>query len=227
MLFRSLSSLKNRFYIALPSIREEIIGALRAKDLYSTDPETAKGLMVTGALVIALPFLWLQMTGRIRLFGAPTVLVAGIFISAIIVYFFGRHLSAKTVRGARTRVQCLGFKEFLTRVDGDRIKRMPPDTFERFLPYAMAFGVEQHWAQAFQGIITEPPTWYVGAGYGMGMMWNPLMFCGAMNTFSNSAFQSFSAAPQASSSGSGFGGFGGGDGGFSGGGFGGGGGDAF
>ncbi len=223
----TLSSLKNRFYIALPSIREEIIGALRAKDLYSTDPETAKGLMVTGALVIALPFLWLQMTGRIRLFGAPTVLVAGIFISAIIVYFFGRHLSAKTVRGARTRVQCLGFKEFLTRVDGDRIKRMPPDTFERFLPYAMAFGVEQHWAQAFQGIITEPPTWYVGAGYGMGMMWNPLMFCGAMNTFSNSAFQSFSAAPQASSSGSGFGGFGGGDGGFSGGDFGGGGGDAF
>jgi uncharacterized membrane protein YgcG len=105
---------------------------------------------------------------------------------------------------------------------------MPPDTFERFLPYAMAFGVEQHWAQAFQGIITEPPTWYVGAGYGMGMMWNPLMFCGAMNSFSTSAFQSFSAAPQASSGGSGFGGGGfGGGGGFSGGGFGGGGGDAF
>jgi len=224
----TLSDLKNRFYIALPSIREEILGALQAKNLYSTDPETAKGLMVTGVLVIALPFLWLQMTGHIRLFGAPTVLVAGVAVSALIVYLFGRHLSAKTVSGARARVQCLGFKEFLTRVDGDRIRRMPPDTFERFLPYAMAFGVEQHWAQAFQGIITEPPTWYVGAGYGMGMMWNPLMFCGAMNSFSTSAFQSFSAAPQASSGGSGFGGGGfGGGGGFSGGGFGGGGGDAF
>jgi len=70
------------------------------------------------------------------------------------VFLFGRQLSAKTVRGARTRVECLGFKEFMTRVDGDRIKRMPPDTFERFLPYAMAFGVEQHWAKAFQGLLT-------------------------------------------------------------------------
>ena len=98
-------------------------------------------------------------------------------LTVLIVFLFGRHLSAKTVRGARTRVECLGFKEFMTRVDGDRIKRMPPDTFEKFLPYAMAFGVEQHWAKAFQGLLTEPPSWYVGSGYGIaGMMWTPLMF---------------------------------------------------
>ena len=226
----SLSSLKNRFYVALPSIREEILGALKAKDLYSTDPESAKGLALVGVLVIALPFLWLQLTGAIRLGNSPLVLGVGIALTALIVYLFGHHLAAKTVRGARTRIECLGFKEFMTRVDGDRIKRMPPDTFEKFLPYAMAFGVEQHWAKAFQGLITEPPSWYVGSGYGTpGMMWTPLMFTNSMSTFSTSAFQSFSAAPQASSSGSGFGdggGFGGG-GGFSGGGFGGGGGDAF
>jgi uncharacterized membrane protein len=226
----SLSSLKNRFYVALPSIREEIMGALKAKDLYSTDPESAKGLALVGILIIALPFLWLQLTGAIRLGNSPLVLGVGIALTALIVYLFGHHLAAKTVRGARTRVECLGFKEFMTRVDGDRIKRMPPDTFEKFLPYAMAFGVEQYWAKAFQGLITEPPSWYVGSGYGTpGMMWTPLMFTNSMSSFSTSAFQSFSAAPQASSSGSGFGsggGFGGG-GGFSGGGFGGGGGDAF
>jgi len=226
----TLSSLKNRFYIALPSIREEIMGALKAKDLYSTDPESAKGLALVGVLVIALPFLWLQLTGHIRLSNSPTTLLVGIVLSALFVYLFGHHLAAKTVRGARVRVQCLGFKEFMTRVDGDRIKRMPPDTFEKFLPYAMAFGVEQHWAKAFQGIITDPPSWYVGSGYGTpGMMWTPLLFTNSMNSFSTSAYQSFAAAPRASSSGSGFGdgGSSGGGGGFSGGGFGGGGGDAF
>ena len=94
----------------------------------------------------------------------------------------------------------------------------------------MAFGVEHHWAKAFEGLLTEPPTWYVGSGYGTpGMLWTPLLFTSAMNTFSSSAYQSFSAAPQASASGSGFGSGGsfGGGGGFSGGGFGGGGGDAF
>ncbi len=226
----TLSSLKNRFYIALPSIRQEIMDALKSKDLYSTDPESAKGLALVGVLVIALPFLWLQLTGAIRLENSLTVSAVSVLLTVLIVFLFGRHLSAKTVRGARTRVECLGFKEFMTRVDGDRIKRMPPDTFEKFLPYAMAFGVEQHWAKAFQGLLTEPPSWYVGSGYGMaGMMWSPLIFTESMSSFSNSAYESFSAAPQATSSGSGFsdGGSSGGGGGFSGGGFGGGGGDAF
>ena len=43
----------------------------------------------------------------------------------------------------------------MNRVDADRLKRMPPDTFEYFLPYAMALGVEHHWAQAFAGIVQE------------------------------------------------------------------------
>jgi uncharacterized membrane protein len=170
------------------------------------------------------------MTGVINLTNSISTLAVGVLLTVVIVFLFGRQLSAKTVRGARVKVACLGFKEFMTRVDGDRIKRMPPDTFERFLPYAMAFGVEQHWAKAFQGLITEPPSWYVGSSYGTpGMMWSPILFTNSIGSFSHVAYQSFAAAPQASSSGSGFGsgGSGGGDGGFSGGGFGGGGGDAF
>ena len=225
----TLSSLKNRFYVALPTIRQEIMGALKAKNIYSVDPETAHGLALVGVLVIALPVLWLQMTGHINLFNSIPVLIGGVLVSAVFVYLFGHHLAAKTVQGAQVRVHCLGFKEFMTRVDGDRLKRMPPDTFEKFLPYAMAFGVEQLWAKAFEGLITEPPSWYVGPSYGPGLMWNPLLFTSSMNSFSTTAFQAFSAAPQASSSGSAFGGDGGfgGGGGFSGGGFGGGGGDAF
>ena len=38
------------------------------------------------------------------------------------------------VAGARTRIAVLGFQEFMNRVDADRIKRMPPDTFEKYLP---------------------------------------------------------------------------------------------
>lgn len=226
----TLNSLKNRFYVALPSIRREIMGALKAKNIYSVDPETASGLTLVGVLIIVIPVLWLQMTGHINLFNSIPVLIGGLLLSAVFVFLFGHYLTAKTLLGARLRVHCLGFKEFMTRVDADRLKRMPPDTFEKFLPYAMAFGVEQQWAKAFEGLITEPPSWYVGSSFGPGLLWNPLIFASTMNTFSGSAFEAFSAAPQASSSGSAFGGDGGGfggGGGFSGGGFGGGGGDAF
>ncbi len=226
----TLSSLKNRFYIALPAIRREILDSLTTKRFYSTDPESAKGLVLVGLLIIVLPFLWLEMTGAIHLLNSIPVLIVGGVLSLAILLFFGRIMAASSVRGARTRVACLGFREFMTRVDGDRIRRMPPDTFEKFLPYAMAFGVEQHWAKAFEGIIKDPPSWYVGSAYATpGWVWSPMLFTNDVNSFSASAYESFSAAPQTSSSGSGFGsggGFGGG-GGFSGGGFGGGGGDAF
>ena len=82
-------------------------------------------------------------------------------------------MTAKTMTGARTRIAVLGFQEFMNRVDADRLKRMPPDTFEKFLPFAMALGVEHHWAQAFAGIIQNPPNWYASPNGGM---FNPIFF---------------------------------------------------
>ena len=136
---------------------------------------------------------------------------------------FAREMSAKTVKGGRTRIAVLGFQEFMNRVDADRLKRMPPDTFEKYLPYAMALGVEHQWAQAFAGIVQNPPTWYASpGGYNT---FNPIFFTNSMHGMATDMHQAFVSAPRASSSGSGFGG--GGGGGFSGGGFGGGGGSAF
>jgi len=111
----------------------------------------------------------------------------------------------------------------MNRVDADRLKRMPPDTFEKYLPYAMALGVEHHWARAFSGIVQNPPSWYVSPNGMTGF--NPVLFSNSMHSMASDMHQVFVSAPRASSSGSGFGG--GGGGGFSGGGFGGGGGSAF
>src|SRR6202165_5026704 len=135
-------------------------------------------------------------------------------------------MTAKTVKGGRFHVAVLGFQEFMNRVDAERLKVMPPTTFEKFLPYAMALGVEHHWAQAFAGIVKDPPSWYVApGGYVPGMGFNPIFFSSSMHNMATDMHQVFVSAPRASSSGSGFGG--GGGGGFSGGCFGGGGVSAF
>jgi uncharacterized membrane protein len=136
---------------------------------------------------------------------------------------FARQMTAKTVQGGRARIAILGFQEFMNRVDADRLKRMPPDTFERYLPYAMALGVEHHWAQAFAGIVQNAPTWYVSPNGSMGF--NPIFFSSSMHSMATDMHQVFVSAPRGSSTGSGW--SGGGGGGFSGGGFGGGGGSAF
>jgi uncharacterized membrane protein len=222
-----LSSLKNRFYTAVPSIRQDIMSALRNKGMYMLDPESANGYSFVAILIIVAPFAISQFTGFKSVFSSVGLLIICGIISAIIWWLFARQMTAKTVNGARTLVAVLGFQEFMNRVDADRLKRMPPDTFEKFLPYAMALGVEHHWAQAFTGIIQNPPAWYVGpGGYAYGPGFNPIFFSNSMHSMAGDMHDVFISAPRASSTGSGFGG-GGGGGGFSGGGFGGGGGSAF
>ncbi len=218
-----LSSLKNRFYTAIPVIQQDIKSALKNKGIYLLDPDSANGYSIGGALVILAPFLLAQFSGYKQVFNSVLVALACGVISAIIWWLFARQMSAKTVQGARTRIAVLGFQEFMNRVDADRLKRMPPDTFEKYLPYAMALGVEHHWAQAFAGIIQSPPSWYASPNGMTGF--NPIFFSSSMHNMASDMHQVFVSAPRSSSSGSGF--SGGGGGGFSGGGFGGGGGSAF
>ena len=218
-----LSSLKNRFYTTIPIIRTDVMSALKKKGMYLVDPDSANGYSIGAIFAILLPFGLMQFFGYKDFFASVLLLVGSLILSAIVWYLFARVMTAKTLRGGRTRVAVLGFQEFMNRVDADRLKRMPPDTFEKYLPYAMALGVEHHWAQAFSGIVKDPPSWYVSQNGMTGF--NPVFFSNSMHGLASDMNQVFTSAPRSSSSGSGF--SGGGGGGFSGGGFGGGGGSAF
>ena len=221
-----LSSLKNRFYTAVPVIHQDIMAALKTKGIYLLDPESANGYSLVAAVAILIPFAIFQYEGWANFFNSAALLIVCLLLSAVVWWLFARVMTAKTVKGGRTRVAVLGFQEFMNRVDAERLKIMPPTTFEKFLPYAMALGVEHHWAQAFAGIVKDPPQWYVGPG-GPYVGFNPILFSSSMHSMAGDMHQVFVSAPRASSGGSGFGGGGGGGGGFSGGGFGGGGGGAF
>ena len=216
-----LSNLRNQFYTVLPMIKTEIMAALKAKGMYTVDPESAVGYWGLGLLLVALPFAALQVMGIVDFLSSFPMAILCALIALAIIIIIGRQLTAPSLKGARTIVQIKGFQEFMNRVDADRLKRMPPDTFEKFLPFAMALGVEHHWAKAFDGIIQNPPTWYQSTD---GQMFNTFLFVNTLGSMTQTVSSTFVSAPRASSSGSGWGGGGGG---FSGGGFGGGGGGAF
>lgn len=223
-----ISELRNRFYTAVPTLKTQILSALKQKGMYTLDPQAAAGLGVFGAIIVAAPYALLQWSGWADFFSGVVPAVICIIIAVLIIFLFGRELTAKSLLGAKTRIQVLGFEEFMNRVDSDRLKRMPPDTFEKFLPYAMALGVEHRWAKAFEGIVQNPPTWYQsGSGWGPGNAFSTYFFINSLGNLSQTASAAFVAAPRSSSSSSGWSGGGFSSGGFSGGGFGGGGGGAF
>jgi uncharacterized membrane protein len=214
-----LSDLDDEFYQHLPGIRDAIFERLVERRLYRSRPDKVKGRWMVGAVVLGgLIFgFGTAMAARFQLGPLPFVIAA--VASGLIVAGFGRIMPARTTEGARALERVLGFEEFLRRVDGERLERVvkTPEMFERFLPFAMAFGVERKWAKAFQDIIREPPTWYVGSGTGP---FDLRGFSTRLGTLSSRAESAMTSSPR-SSGGSGFSGgsSGGGSGGGGGGGF--------
>lgn len=215
----TLSSLENEFYKAIPGIKRAVFDGLIAQRFYQARPDNVRAAWMTGGVFFAfiLGAGGAAMSGAFSLTPVP-FLVAGVLVG-IIMLVFGYHMPARTVAGARTAEQVSGFLEFLNRVEGDRIRDFvkTPEMFERFLPFAMAFGVEKKWARAFQDIFTEPPNWYAGSNMGQ---FNAGLFSSRLSAMSKQAGTTMSSSPR-SSSGSGFSGgsSGGGGGGGGGGGF--------
>jgi len=221
----SMSSLENHFYTNLPGIKSNIFSSLIADGYYKRSPDSVRsGYIAVGAILgLLLVFGGLKIASSLGM--APlTFIVAGV-ISGAIICGFGWFMPAHTEQGARALEGVLGFEDFLVHVESDRFNRMikTPEMFEKFLPFAMALGVEKNWSRAFQGIMTQPPQWYRGSSYGPNFY--PMMFTNDLGSMSSRAGSVLASAPR-SSGGSGFS-SGGGGGGFSGGGFGGGGGGGF
>ncbi|HTS13062.1 MAG TPA: DUF2207 domain-containing protein [Candidatus Limnocylindrales bacterium] len=212
-----LADLQNHFYTHLPAIRDGIFNALVSDGYYLHRPDTVRQGYIGGGLVVGfmVVFFGIWYAGRTGM--APlTWFFAGALIAAVIC-IFGWFMPARTSTGAKTFAKVLGFEDFLSRVESDRIKRMEnaPELFEKYLPYAMALRVEKKWVQAFSGIAIEPPQWY-SAPYGAGFQ--PFLFVTDLNLMSSQVGMAMAAAPRSSSGGSGFGGGGGAGGGFGGGG---------
>lgn len=220
-----LSDLHNQFYRYLSSIKERIFDSLISAGYYRRSPDSVRSAYLLSGTVIGVLMVFgshsvAESLGMVSI----TFVFAGI-LTGLIICAFGWFMPAHTIKGVRAVEDVLGFEDFLNHVEAERFNRMikTPEMFEKFLPYAMALGVEKNWSKAFQGIMTEPPQWYRGGAFGP--QFYPYAFTNNLGVLSAHAGTVFASAPR-SSGGSGFG-FGGGGGGFSGGGFGGGGGGGF
>ncbi len=211
----AIADLQNKFYKDLPEIRERIFSQLVDRGYYRRRPDR----VVLQYVMLAALTLAVGVGACITLELGAAGWVAAI-LSAAVVMGFGLVMPARTIEGARAREGVQGFEEFLDRVEADKLERIArtPDMFERFLPFAMALGVERNWSKAFEGIYTSQPDWYVGSTPGM---FRTQMLTASLADLTSSAGSAMASAPR-SSGGSGVGG-----GGFSGGGFGGGGGGGF
>jgi len=160
--------LTNKFYKKIPEIKKVLFERVTDLEFFTQNPQKAKKrFILLGTGIIVFGSLLLAFGPRIISSGT---LGMGIAMSGVIIIIFAKFMPKKTKKGTLAREKCLGFKEYLHRAERFRLAECTPRTFEKFLPYAIVFGVEKAWANRFADIYHEAPDWYVaqGAYWGIG-----------------------------------------------------------
>ena len=188
-----------------------------------------------GCLFKAVPFVLVAIGLLLSLPTIPAALAAGRWIPRgsaalglpVALSTFG-WIDAPTKEGRAMLDRIAGFKQYLSITERERLDRMhaPEDTietFEKYLPYAIALDVENRWAERFENVLKAAMAapggasafgWYSGSS----SPWTDTGdFVDSIGSSLATSVSSASTAP-GSSSGSGGGGFSGGGGGGGGGG---------
>ena len=232
-----------------------IASAIGLSDFYLTTFERTLPMIGLGLMALALFLRWRRVKGwplnalfaACVLGGTVLLIISFIFLSQAVpfsswgwmpaplialpvVLSAFAWMSAPTREGRAVMDRIAGFEQYLSITEEERLEAMhppekTPELFERFLPYAIALGVENRWADKFADVLAAAAAdpgrqnghtlgWYSGSSNA----WtNPARFAGTVGASLASSVASASTAP-GSSSGSGGGGSSGGGGGGGGGG---------
>jgi uncharacterized membrane protein YgcG len=212
-----LKELENKFYKDIPGIKNAISQAAVGRGWYKANPEKIRAAYF-GVGVFYLIFLYWVGYGVIASVlgtGGPTAFVS-LGLPGVLIMIFGYFMPARTVSGAEAYGLALGFREYISKAETARIKwEEKENIFEKFLPYAMVFGVVDKWAKAFEGVDLKQPDWYRGGSLNT---FSALYFANSLTAATSSISHSLAVSPSSHGGGGGFGGGGGGGGGFGGGG---------
>ena len=208
----------------------ELLGEARAAHRRSLKHDYANRYFKTNGL-LSLPGLLIGLLSSVIALNVglgPTPFVIAVIVLMVIVFFvFAALMKRPTGLGRKVLDDMLGFKDYLEIAEKDELNlRNPPDKtpqlFEQFLPFALAMGVEQKWAERFTEVFaglrgpsdsSYHPSWYNGSWNSLDVSSNTASLSSGLNTAISS-----SVTPPGSSSGGGGGGFSGGGGGGGGGG---------
>lgn len=158
----SLGSLDKYFYQYVNDAKLDLVASLSARGYFKHDPMLSGfGLATLGTLLILTSLAFRKEW------------LASLAVSGVILILFARIMQARTKIGKLTAESVEGFKWFLTVTEKDRLKQTQSpavarsngtsvELFEKYLPYAIALGIEKDWNDQFDAIYSAPAGWSPG-----------------------------------------------------------------
>jgi uncharacterized membrane protein len=159
-------------------IMDKVYFRISSLEYFLVDPKKVvrKWLMI-GMAIIFISFILFNL----HFF----YLFLSLLTSGILFLIFSLFMPKRTEKGAEVYWQLLGFKEYINTAEKYRAQFYEKeDIFEKYLPYAIVFGLTKKWAIAFEGIYQKPPSWYEGE---FGPKFSTLRFADSILAFVSSS----------------------------------------
>ena len=166
---RKLSSLKYKFYQQLPALRKALYQEVVREKLFPRSPDEVRNrwivvgvLLLFGALALGvLAFIFLSDTSL--MLAAP---FCGLGSVGVFVLGAAAAMPRKTRRGAEEVAKWRAFKNYMQNLEKYTHVQEATDQFDRYLPYAIAFGIDRSWIRKFKPVQSMPvPVWYIPYGH--------------------------------------------------------------
>lgn len=172
---RSNQTAQRANYKTIQALKKAVRDDLVARGFFEKRTWTWKVAGVLIGLVTFVVFAIGFLLGSLSSFVVGLLLFLALSLVALAFTYRRR-----TAKGYEARWHLQGFKEFLSKTEKERYAfhnapEKSPELFMAYLPYAIAFGVEEEWARVFDDITISNPGWYEG---------------GSMNAFSAAALTS-------------------------------------
>jgi uncharacterized membrane protein len=206
-----LKQLKDRFYVHMSGVKASVKAWITEQGWYEKDQKAFGCLTGVGGL---LALAW----GVYAVFARQNLDGFALIATAFILFYLASKFNKRSPDGNKTYQKLEGFRQFVKKAERPVIERLmkeDPLYYDHTMPFALAFGYLKQWNHQFEGLLSQPPSWYGAPGmHGAHMTQSWSNFSESFPSEINSIGSVFSSSPSSSGSGgSGGGSSGGGSGG--------------
>ena len=159
-----LSDLKDKFHRELPALKRALYNEVTDQGFFARSPEKVRnqyGCLGVCLLVLAGLAglgLWTLFSG---LTGAAVLPGIGLAATAFGFLLLSRFMPRKTDLGSELAARWQAFKSYLRDIDRYSDLEEQKELWDRWLPYAIAFGVDSQYIRKFEAVDAPAPGWYI------------------------------------------------------------------
>ena len=173
---RTLNSMRNTFYSAIPRLQNDLYDELVSEGLFASNPNSTRNMwgLLGGLLLFLAVFGGIFAASLLDTLSTTLLCVPfAVGLVGFVALIVGQAMPAKTRKGAEEAAKWKAFEEYLRNMDRYQDVGEAAQHFAANLPYAVAFGLDRSWIRRFSQVDYVPiPPWYfptyLGGPYGRG-----------------------------------------------------------